>query len=98
MESSERRFYGHLSLTRKRVTRSIDPSDRRGVPESGRIVRLLVGQGQGYIRLANGREVFFHRSDVQVGTKFNELAVGDTVAFELLNDFVSGARAMRLRR
>jgi cold shock CspA family protein len=72
------------------------PADRRGTPSSGRIVTLFVGQGHGFIRLASGRDVFFHRSDVQEGTPFNALAVGDRVTFELLEDHVSGPRALRL--
>ncbi len=74
------------------------PEDRRGKPSSGRIDRLFIGQGHGVIRLANGREVFFHRSDLQAGTSFNALAVGDRVTFELLEDHVSGARALRVAR
>jgi cold shock CspA family protein len=41
--------------------------------------------------------VFFHRSDVMEGT-FNALAVGDVVAFELIEDQVSGPRATRVRK
>jgi cold shock CspA family protein len=59
---------------------------------------LFVGQAHGFIRLASGREVFFHRSDVQDGTSFNAFAVGDCVAFELLEDRVSGPRALRVER
>jgi len=72
------------------------PLEPRGAHASGRIVRLLVGQGQGFIRLRDGREVFFHRSDVAEGTSFNDFVVGDTVTFELLEDAVSGARALRV--
>lgn len=59
---------------------------------------LFIGQGHGFIRLANDREVFFHRSDVQEGTSFNDFAVGDTVRFDLLEDNVSGPRAVRVMR
>lgn len=72
--------------------------ERRGFRATGRIVRLFVGQAHGYIRVANDREVFFHRSDVCEGTSFNEFVVGDSVAFELLEDTVSGARALRVER
>jgi cold shock CspA family protein len=61
-------------------------------------VTLFIGQGHGFIRLANDREVFFHRSDVQEGTSFNDFAVGDTVRFDLLEDNVSGPRAVRVMR
>ncbi len=58
----------------------------------------MVGQGHGFICLRNGREIFFHRGDLQEGTAFNEFRVGDSVTFELLEDPVSGARALRVRR
>jgi cold shock CspA family protein len=72
------------------------PAERVGIPCSGRIVRLLIGQGHGFIRLANGREVFFHRSDVREGVSFNRFTVGDTVDFELLDDRISGPRAVQV--
>ena len=74
------------------------PAEQRGVVTHGRIVKLLVGQGHGFIRATNNREVFFHRSDVREGTSFNDFAVGDDVTFELLEDRISGARALRLER
>jgi cold shock CspA family protein len=74
------------------------PAERRGTPSSGRIITLFIGQGHGFIRLANGREVFFHRSDVREGMSFNDFAVGDAVKFELLEDDVSGPRALRVER
>jgi cold shock CspA family protein len=73
------------------------PSPRRGVPDRGRIVRLFAGQGHGVIR-ANGGDVFFHRADLEDGTSINDLHVGDTVAFERLDDRISGARALRVAK
>jgi cold shock CspA family protein len=73
-------------------------AEARGIPSKGRIVRLLIGQGHGFIRLANDREAFFHRSDLREGTSFNEFAVGDAVRFELLEDQVSGPRAVQVER
>jgi cold shock CspA family protein len=72
------------------------PVERRGTPSSGRIATLFIGQGHGFIRLASGRDVFFHRSDVRDGVSFNRFAVGDAVRFELLEDFVSGPRALHV--
>ena len=69
------------------------PSERRGVPDTGRIVQLLVGQGHGLIRLENGRTAFFHRADLHEGTSLSDFSVGDVVAFERLDDVISGARA-----
>jgi cold shock CspA family protein len=78
------------------------PPERAGIPATGRIVTLFIGQGHGFIRLSNDRQVFFHRSDLREGTSFNELSVGDSVQFELLEDDVSGPRgvqvALRSRR
>src|SRR5262245_48654711 len=74
------------------------PPERRGVSTTGRIAKLLVGQGHGFIRLTDHREIFFHRSDVREGTSFNDFAVNDVVTFELLEDAVSGARALRVTR
>jgi cold shock CspA family protein len=61
-------------------------------------VKLLTGQNHGFIRLAGKREVYFHRSDLEEGTAFNDFTVGDAVIFELLEDAVSGARALRVKR
>jgi cold shock CspA family protein len=81
-----------------RKTAAVRPAERRGTPSAGRIVTLFVGQGHGFIRLTNDRHVFFHRSDVREGTSFNDLETGDPVTFELLEDDVSGPRALRVDR
>ena len=92
-------FYGHITVDRqKRSVKGMLPMERRGIPETGRIVRLFVGQGHGFIRVANDREVYFHRTDVQQGTSINDFTIGDAVAFERLDDTVSGARALCVRR
>ena len=72
------------------------PIPPAGRPASGRIVRIHSGQSHGFIRDAESREVFFHRNDTMVGT-FNKLIVGDQVAFELIEDRVSGPRATGVR-
>lgn len=72
------------------------PPDPRGVASRGRIAKLLVGQGHGFIRLPGGREIYFHRSDLREGISINDLAVDDPVTFELLEDAVSGARARQV--
>jgi cold shock CspA family protein len=74
------------------------PPERCGVVTHGRISKLFVGQAYGFIRVTKNREVFFHRSDVHERTSFNEFVVGDAVTFELLEDAVSGARALRVER
>lgn len=91
-------FYGAArQQVAKRSGKPSRPIDPRGKPASGRIARILVGQGHGFIRLRDNREIYFHRSDSREGTAFNDLRIGDPVAFELLEDSVSGARALRVR-
>jgi cold shock CspA family protein len=62
----------------------------------GRITRLSLGQGHGFLRAEDDREVYFNRADV-IGA-FNDLVVGDAVAFDLFDDPVTGPRALRLRK
>jgi hypothetical protein len=81
-----------------RAAKMSGAQELRGRPVTGRIAKLFIGQGHGYIRLTNQREVFFHRADVTDGTAFNDLQVRDTVTFELFEDAVSGARALRVAR
>jgi hypothetical protein len=57
-----------------------------------------MGQGHGFIRLVDSREIYFHRADLHENTAFNDCHIGDRVAFELLEDPVSGARAIRVVR
>ena len=72
------------------------PPERRGRPAKGRIATLATGMGHGLIQ-AGGRAVFFHRADL-IGIKFNDLVVGDAVSFEVIEDSVSGPRAIQVRR
>jgi cold shock CspA family protein len=72
--------------------------EQRGTPRTGRIVALVLGQGHGFIRLTDGRKVFFHRSDLPDGASFSEFSVGDFVVFELLEDPISGPRARQVQR
>jgi cold shock CspA family protein len=74
------------------------PIDLRGRAATGRISSLLVGQGHGRIRCHDSLTIFFHRADLKKGTAFNDLQVGDDVAFEVLDDRVSGPRALHVRR
>ncbi len=80
----------------KRSGKPSRPHDPRGKPMTGRIVNILIGHGHGFIRLPNEHEIYFHRADLQENTAFNDLKVGDLVNFELLEDAVSGARALRV--
>ena len=82
----------------KRPVKPLRPPDLRGKLVTGRIAKILIGHGHGFIRLPDLREVYFHRGDLQAGTAFNDLGIGDSVTFELLEDTVSGARALRIIR
>ena len=63
---------------------------------SGRVTRILHGQGSGsFVRTTIGK-VYFHRADAD-GT-FNDLTAGDRVTFELYEDKITGPRALRLRK
>jgi cold shock CspA family protein len=91
-------FYGHNATDKQKRGKPARPAEPRWAPQTGRIVKLLVGQSCGFIRTASHLEVFFHRSDVHTGTSINDFTTGDLVAFELLDDTISGARARGVRR
>lgn len=82
----------------RRATGDPKPPERHGISKTGRIAKLFVGQGHGFIRLANGRDIYFHRSDVREGASFHDFSVNDAVTFELIEDTVSGARAVSVAR
>ena len=69
-----------------------------GARTGGKITRIVIGQGYGFIRLSDRREVFFHRTDLDEDTPFNSLQAGELVAFELIVDSISGPRAVRVTR
>jgi len=74
------------------------PTAPAGARATGKIIRLFVGQTYGFIVLPNGDEVFFHRADLKDQAAFNTLQIGDAVAFELIDDRVSGKRAIHVVR
>jgi CspA family cold shock protein len=48
----------------------------------GTIKKLIRDRGFGFISAEDGRDVFFHRTEV-VGVDFDSLHEGDTVTFEV---------------
>jgi cold shock CspA family protein len=72
------------------------PLPPRGTVSVGRVAKLFIGQCFGFIRLVNEREIYFHRSDMREGISINDLRVGDSVTFELLEDRISGPRALHV--
>jgi cold shock CspA family protein len=83
--------------TAARKPRKGERPEVRGHATTGRITRIARGQGHGFIRAADDREVFFHRSDQPENT-FNDLTVDDRVAFEVLEDTLTGPRATKVRK
>ena len=71
--------------------------EERGQRTTGRILRMLYGQSYGLIRIEDRRDVFFHRKDARASL-FNALEPGDRVIFELIEDPLTGPRAVRVAR
>jgi len=90
-------YDARVPVTSHRAGNPNRPEPPRGHSACGRISTIARGQGHGFIRLADGRRIFFHRNDSQGGV-FNELAEGDAVSFRILEDVVSGPRALTVRR
>jgi cold shock protein len=61
----------------------------------GTIKRIIRDRGFGFIRSAEGQEVFFHRSGLQ-GLNFDDLKEGDNVDFEVERGD-KGPRAVNVR-
>ena len=96
-----RRFLFPLStmqIASKRRPAAGPPKTPIGIPRSGRVARLRLGHGDGFIRIGNARDIYFHRADLHDSTAFNTLRIGDIVIFELIEDAVSGARGVRVSR
>jgi cold shock CspA family protein len=85
-----------MNATTKGRAKGVKPAER-GHRMTGRIVRVLHGQSHGFIRAEDNRQVFFHRSDVRFAL-FNALAVRDRVVFEVIEDKIAGARAVKVKR
>lgn len=73
-----------------------DPMAKRGRAMKGRIAQLTHGRFCGVIRAAEGQDVFFHGRDLE-GARYNDVVIGGSVSFELIDDHVSGPRATRIR-
>ena len=49
-------------------------------PPHGRVVRMDIAEGYGFIEASDGREIYFHRNSV-LGDGFDDLEVGASVIF-----------------
>jgi cold shock CspA family protein len=81
----------------KRPTGKTPRADPRGRATTGTVVTITRGRGDGYIRESRAELLYFHRGDA-VGGTFNDLNIGDAVTFEVIEDTVSGPRAVRVAK
>ena len=61
----------------------------------GTVKRVIRDRGFGFIRSAEGREIFFHRSSLE-SLDFDTLKEGDAVEFDI-EDGPKGPRAVAVR-
>ncbi len=62
--------------------------------DTGKVKKIIEDRGFGFIMMADGREVFFHRSECR-NTTFDKLIVGKQVNFTLeMSD--KGLRAINI--
>jgi len=62
----------------------------------GTIRRLITDQVFGFIRTAEGKDLFFHRSELQ-GVDYSSLREGQQVEFEVGQDRNGRPQAVRVR-
>jgi cold shock CspA family protein len=89
--------FGQRVLSTKGPSQDTTPAVSAGRRMTGHIVGLSCGHGTGFIRADDGQRVYFHRGDVRGGS-FNGLGVGDAVTFDLVEDELSGLRALQVRK
>jgi CspA family cold shock protein len=64
----------------------------------GSIKRVMKDRGYGFIKVEDGREIFFHISALQ-GLDFNGLMEGDLVECDVQNDkYNRGFKAVNVKR
>jgi cold shock protein len=64
----------------------------------GSIKRVMKDRGYGFIKMEDGREIFFHMSALQ-GLDFNGLTEGDLVECDVQNDrYNRGFKAVNVKR
>ena len=68
------------ALTRRVEDHARRRSDRvktHAVPDHGRVAKLMLQEGYGFVQMSDGQEVYFHKN--AAGDSFDKLAVGDEV-------------------
>jgi CspA family cold shock protein len=62
----------------------------------GKIKRIMRDRGFGFIAATDGREVFFHRSELQ-DIEFEDLGEGDSLEFDIIQG-KKGPQAVKVKR
>jgi len=62
----------------------------------GTVRRLIADRGFGFIRTAEGKDLFFHQSDLQ-GMDYSSLREGQEVEFEMAKGPDGRSRAVKMR-
>ncbi len=60
------------------------------------IIKQLTDRGFGFIKIEEGKGLFFHRNDLQ-GAEFSSLREGQEVEFEMGQDIKGRPRAVKVR-
>lgn len=63
---------------------------------AGKIKRMMRDRGYGFIAAEDGKEVFFHRSELQ-DVEFDDLSEGDGLEFEITQG-AKGPQAVKIKR
>lgn len=50
---------------------------------TGTVKKLVADRGFGFITASDGNEYFFHRSGIDASLVFEQLAVGESVSFDI---------------
>jgi len=59
-------------------------------------IRLLMDRGYGFIKAEDGKDLFFHRNEID-GVEFSSLKVGQEVEFEIGQDITGHLQAVKVR-
>jgi cold shock CspA family protein len=84
-------------MAKRPIGKAPNPNEPRGRASTGTVATITRGRGDGYIREHRGDLLYFNRRDVIDGG-FNDLNIGDRVTFEIIEDKVSGHRAVRVAK
>jgi len=59
-------------------------------------IRLLMDRGYGFIKAEDGKDLFFHRNELE-GVEFSLLRAGQEVEFEIGQDTRGRSQAVKVR-